>query len=427
MADLSIWAAWPTVHVEQSKKMVAKWKALGYKTAVLVNPPLGFDCGIGADRILVQSKWCGFPAAANQLCHNLPADIVVLVGDDVYPDTTRNAQHIGKEFVKRFPDLFGVMQPTGDDFASTSICAVSPWIGRAFIEKAYGGKGPFCEEYFHYYSDHELQIVASRMKAFEQRPDLVQFHDHWQRRGEQRPPHLKPALKMWHKDKGTFTRRESNGFPNAQMIYPKVGLPETQAQKAAWKTFVNHGTERESSSGYGSSIDNTKEIRAALPGIFTACDVEVFTDIPCGDWNWMRLVDLDGIDYLGGDIVPELIEQNRKRYPWAKFVVTDIVRDAVRKSDLILCRDLLFHLSNEWVMEALKNIRNSGTPWLLSTSFPSIKVNEDLDMRARGVGWRAINLCEPPFSLPQPTEIIQENYSHACKGRIVGLFDMRKW
>jgi hypothetical protein len=197
--------------------MVKEWKLLGYQTAVLVNDPLGVDCGIGADRILVQSKWKGFPVAANLLCHHLPADIVVVVGDDIYPDTSTDAYSIGDTFLKRFPDLFGVMQPTGDDFASTSLCAVSPWIGRAFIKKAYGGTGPYCEEYFHYFSDEELQKVASTMGVFQQRPDLAQFHDHWQRRGEQRPPHLSQAFKMWRRDKIIFTHRKRDGFPGAVM------------------------------------------------------------------------------------------------------------------------------------------------------------------------------------------------------------------
>jgi hypothetical protein len=36
-------------------------------------------------------------------------------------------------------------------------------------------------------------------------------------------------------------------------------------------------------------------------------------DIPCGDFNWMKLLNL-GVDYIGADIVGELIAENRRRF-----------------------------------------------------------------------------------------------------------------
>jgi hypothetical protein len=43
------------------------------------------------------------------------------------------------------------------------------------------------------------------------------------------------------------------------------------------------------------------------------------------------------------------------------------------------------------------------------------------------IGWRRINVEAAPFSLPRPDRVIQENSSHACRGRIVGLFDLEAW
>jgi hypothetical protein len=34
-------------------------------------------------------------------------------------------------------------------------------------------------------------------------------------------------------------------------------------------------------------------------------------DAGCGDFNWMRTVDLPGIKYIGVDVVSDLIERNR--------------------------------------------------------------------------------------------------------------------
>lgn len=213
--SVEVWAAWPTINIERSLTMIDLWQRCGYKVAILINPPFEHTALPTADRVIVQKEWSGFPAAANILCRETPGNIVVVVGDDVYPDPRVEAEKIGVEFVKRFPDTFGVMQPIGDKFAWTHKCAVSPWIGRAFIEKAYDGQGPFWPEYFHYFSDQELQEYAIMKKAFQQRDDLAQFHDHWQRKeNPKRPRHLRKAKRMWAKDKAVFDSRKKKGFPH---------------------------------------------------------------------------------------------------------------------------------------------------------------------------------------------------------------------
>ena len=196
-------------------------------------------------------------------------------------------------------------------------------------------------------------------------------------------------------------------------------------QVRAWRKHYQNGPgELETVNGYGSYLENTEEIRAALPRIFSKHEVQVFTDIPCGDMNWMGHVDLIGVDYLGCDLVPDMIEDNRAKYPHLAFKVLNLVMDVPRRSDLILCRDLLFHLSDLWALRALANIKASGTRLLLATSFPEVEVNEDIQMD-RCIRWRPINLCAPPFSLPEPIEVIQENETHACRGRIVGLWEVK--
>ncbi len=212
---MDIWVVWPTVHLDQSNKMIPIWKSFGYKVAILANPPFTHGHFPEADRVIVQKKWLGFPVAANILCKEVPGNIVVVAGDDLYPDPESNAEEIGTHFLKRFPDTFGLVQPTGDKFGCWDKCAVSPWIGRAFIEKAYGGNGPYREEYFHYFSDQELQEYAIKMNVFEQFKYVTQFHDHWQRQEKpSRPGHLIQAGAKWRKDKQIFEQRKKEGFPD---------------------------------------------------------------------------------------------------------------------------------------------------------------------------------------------------------------------
>lgn len=195
--------------------MMERWHSQGYKVGLLIGPPLLKHMDFpGAERVIEQPEWLGFPLAANILCHEVPGDIVVVVGDDVYPDPDRTAQEIGEDFLKRFPDTYGVMQPLGDRFANTHLCAVSPWIGRGFIERAYDGIGPFWSQYFHYFSDQELQEYAIKQNAFWQREDLTQYHDHWQRQASpKRPKHLRKAKRLHKRDQALFKSRQERGFP----------------------------------------------------------------------------------------------------------------------------------------------------------------------------------------------------------------------
>jgi len=418
-----VWVVWPTVHPGLSHNMVQVWKARGYKTAVLMNPEHQGDTG--ADVEIIQPKWKGFPAAVNVLCHAVGGEVVVVVGDDVFPSKEHTAHELLARFLDEFPDTFGVVQPTGDGFASENICAVSPWIGRTFIEEAYGGQGPFHEGYYHYYSDHELQKVAEGLGCFSQWDDVTQFHDHWQRQDKpKRPKHLKAAERSWSKDMKLFKNREARGFPGMGPPHvPKENLKQVEAWVSWRKRFTSGQAKRESVSGHGSSLENTKEIREALPGIFERFCIKIFTDVPCGDWNWMKEVDLSRVDYLGLDVIPAQIRDNRKQFPGVRFQVSNLTTDVPRRSDLILCRDLLFHLSNDLALQCLKNLKASGSKWLLTTTFPSLPGNRDLSLSVN-VGWRQVNLCRPPFNLPEPVEVIQENDSDACRGRVVALFDL---
>ena len=83
----------------------------------------------------------------------------------------------------------------------------------------------------------------------------------------------------------------------------------------------------ESVSGPGSSLAQTAAIRAELPKIVQRYAIRSLFDAPCGDLYWMsRILGEMGIRYVGGDIVPEVIELARSRtdYADAHFVAFDI-------------------------------------------------------------------------------------------------------
>jgi SAM-dependent methyltransferase len=179
---------------------------------------------------------------------------------------------------------------------------------------------------------------------------------------------------------------------------------------------------RESLSGVGSDLDATVTVRKELPKLLQELGVRSLLDAPCGDFHWMKEVSLDGVTYIGMDVVPSMIETNLSSYsaPNRKFIVGDISGDPLPRSDLILCRDCLVHLSNRLVVKALINFKKSGAAYLLTTTFPDLNVNRNIPTG----NWRPLNLTLPPFNLPPPERIIpdSDNQSESEPRAVLGLW-----
>ena len=162
---------------------------------------------------------------------------------------------------------------------------------------------------------------------------------------------------------------------------------------------------KESVSGSGSFLKNTINIRKELPILLERFNIKTMLDIPCGDLNWIsKILPFKNTTYIGADIVEDLIKKNKIKYPKYNFYTLDLVSDKLPKVDLIMCRDVLVHLSFENIALALENIRKSRIRYLLTTSF-SVKKNKDI----RDGQWRAINLEKSPFKLGKPIYRIIEN------------------
>ena len=169
----------------------------------------------------------------------------------------------------------------------------------------------------------------------------------------------------------------------------------------------NHWSEAESVSGPGSTLEETEPIRRELPSLLKELGATSLLDLPCGDFHWMQHTDLAGIDYIGGDLVGELIECNQAQHArdGVSFRKLDLVHDKLPQVDAVLCRDCLVHLSFADAHVALANVARSGAKWMLTTSFPSAERNDDI---APGQ-WRPLNLTRPPFNFPEPAKRIAEN------------------
>lgn len=194
--------------------------------------------------------------------------------------------------------------------------------------------------------------------------------------------------------------------PNLERIFSEIYV------RNAWAND-------ESVSGRGSTLARTEAIRRQLSGLLDSVGAKSLLDAACGDFNWMRHTPLSGVEYLGVDIVPELIARNQRMYGARaeRFAALDITRHELPPVDVILCRDCLIHLSFEDGLRAISNFRSSGSRFLLATTHIRITENVDIESGA----WRNVNLQLPPYDLPRPLESITEDRE---SGKTLGLWSL---
>lgn len=161
--------------------------------------------------------------------------------------------------------------------------------------------------------------------------------------------------------------------------------------------------------GYGSTPDGAKDLVNFLELVIPKYKIESVVDCGCGYFgNWTHNVKgLDYTKYLGLDINTELTERNKKEFPNIFFLSLDFVNCKIPETDLIICRDVLFHLPTAFVIQALENFKKSKSKYLLSTTFPQVIENCNLPTDYIGsvekeYGYRDINLEIEPYNLGKP-------------------------
>jgi len=160
----------------------------------------------------------------------------------------------------------------------------------------------------------------------------------------------------------------------------------------------------DSVSGKGSDLIQSERLRAGLPKLLQELEVNSILDLPCGDMNWMKQLDLSPYQYIGADIVGELIDANRVAYPQLQFAVLDVCDGALPSVDFMLSRDLLVHLCFADIDLALENIRGSAISYLACTTFTEVHHNKD----KRTGNHHMLNMQKPPFSWGEPRYLLPD-------------------
>jgi|TARA_Y100000034_G_scaffold130547_1_gene189260 hypothetical protein len=216
-----VWVCFPSVMLEKAKKAASRWREKGYRVGVYVQDSAFIESDI--DWVGVGMDYQGYWWACDRIVRAVEsqgAEIFILAADDMDPDPNHTAEEIAAEYLERFPDGFGVMQPCGDRQgmdstgkpAAARICG-SPWFGKGWVEKAFGGEYVVPTEFFHFYGDEVLKEVAERLGVLWMRDDLIQDHQHWAF-GRQRKEKYQEdnSRNHWQEDKNRFMTSQKDGF-----------------------------------------------------------------------------------------------------------------------------------------------------------------------------------------------------------------------
>lgn len=189
--------------------------------------------------------------------------------------------------------------------------------------------------------------------------------------------------------------------------------------RSIYDTGVWLGEGRSSLSGAGSELAAVSTILLRLPDLLAQLDCRHLVDVGCGDLNWMhRILDGAPFEYTGCDIVPSVIERSIAKYATdrIRFRHLDATRDPLPQGDVVLCREVLFHLSFQDIFQLIRNVKTSGARYFITTTENSIWFNSDI---VSG-DFRSINLRRRPFRFPEPIAEISDDAVRA--GRVLAVW-----
>ena len=176
-------------------------------------------------------------------------------------------------------------------------------------------------------------------------------------------------------------------------------IAQTPSEKAFTQIYKEGGWGAEGYSGSGSELHNAKDYVAFLQAFLKEKNIRSVVDLGCGDWQFSKHIDWSDIKYYGYDVVEYLVERNQQRYgtPSITFIHGDGVDTSLPQADLLICKDVLQHLPNSYILRILGQlprfkyclITNDVDPVTLTCN------NEDTTVG----GYHGVDLTKPPFNI----------------------------
>ncbi|KGI56242.1 class I SAM-dependent methyltransferase [Campylobacter sp. MIT 97-5078] len=151
--------------------------------------------------------------------------------------------------------------------------------------------------------------------------------------------------------------------------------------------------------GQGSGPGSNEQFCAGyvefLQDFFKKYYIKSIVDCGCGDWQFSKNINFNGIDYKGFDVASFVVENNSKNYHKEniQFFLYDGDFSTLPSADLIICKDVLQHLPNAKIKEFIANLHKYK--FALITNDIAENVNGDISLG----GYRCLDLRKEPFNL----------------------------
>lgn len=163
--------------------------------------------------------------------------------------------------------------------------------------------------------------------------------------------------------------------------------------------YWGRNSEGKGYSGLGSTVENAAPYMQFLENFMRANDIRSVVDIGCGDWTFSQHIKWGEVTYVGFDVVKSVIEANQMKFSTdkIKFFHADIVQAALPAADLLLCKDVLMHLTNQDVALFLQQI-GKYRHCLITNNVDRYTWSSDNREIETGK-FRPVDLTKPPFNL----------------------------
>lgn len=166
------------------------------------------------------------------------------------------------------------------------------------------------------------------------------------------------------------------------------------------KKYVVETSDWAGNSGGGSSAYHTIPYKAFLESFIQANSIRSVLDIGCGDWQFSQFTNFGPGEYHGYDVVPSVVESNRKAFGSAKRIFEKMPEDIDRlpACELVIIKDVLQHLSNDKIFLFCRKIFPRHKFCLITNSFEKLNTPQNIDIFDGE--FRCLDLTATPFCVP---------------------------
>ena len=181
--------------------------------------------------------------------------------------------------------------------------------------------------------------------------------------------------------------------------WTKADIHETVFTQIYTNAVWGKNDQGEGFSGGGSLLKNAQEYINFLEQFMAEHDIKSVVHAGCGDWEFSRYINWGSINYSGYDVVAHVINKNITLYskPNINFFHLNFVKHALPPADLLVCKEVLQHLTNADILQFLPQCSNYKYCLFTNEVYPKTLSSDNPDI---GVGGgHKIDLSKAPFNM----------------------------